>query len=142
MFGSDRNTLRQFYQTSWQKALQNQSLTELEKQVATVIHEHPEYQKWVTSERSIEKDWQPEQGETNPFLHMGMHLALREQVATDRPTGIARRYLLLCQQTQDPLAAEHLMMECLAEVIWQSQKQQQPPNEAEYLDCLTKLSPL
>jgi len=142
MFGSDRNTLRQFYQTCWRKAQHNEVLTDLEKQVAQVISEHPEYQQVVLRDSALDKDWQPENGETNPFLHMGMHLALREQVSTDRPSGIARHYIQLCQHTQNPLEAEHAMMECLAEVIWQAQKQQQAPNEADYLACLAKLSPL
>ncbi|MBP7900375.1 MAG: DUF1841 family protein [Gammaproteobacteria bacterium] len=140
MFGSDRNSLRTFYKNSWQKHQQALPLSKLEQQVVTVIAEHPEYQAQVLADNASHRDWAVESGDTNPFLHMGMHLALREQIATDRPAGIARCYHLLCQSTQAALEAEHQMMECLGQALWQAQRNNTMPDEASYLNCLQTLT--
>jgi hypothetical protein len=139
MFGSDRNTLRKFYQDSWQKSQQNLPISTLEQQVVTVIAEHPEYHKAILTDHAAQKDWAVESGDTNPFLHLGMHLALREQISTDRPAGIARCYHELCISTQEPLEAEHQMMDCLGEAIWKAQGNQTTPDESQYLACLQAL---
>ncbi len=139
MFGSDRNTLRKFYQESWQKAQKGLPVTTLEQQLVRVISEHPEYHKAILDDDATQKDWAVESGDTNPFLHLGMHLALREQISTDRPAGIARCYHELCISTQEPLEAEHRMMDCLGEAIWKAQRNQTMPDEAQYLACLQAL---
>jgi len=135
-----RDQLRQFYCDCWQKHLeQKQKLVPLEQQVVAVVKEHPEYHALLENkEASISADYLPEMGDTNPFLHMGMHLGIREQISTDRPPGIAELYqrLVTLKGIQD---AEHLMMECLAESIWQAQQGNSPPDENTYLDCLGKL---
>lgn len=136
MFTNERDKLRLHYKTVWQKARSNQPLDALEMQIAQVIEQHPEYHQMLASEHFLGNEFLPEQGETNPFLHMGMHLGIREQVATDRPAGIAQVYKLLTLRLGDPLEAEHQMMECLAEALWNSQKYQQAPDEAAYLKCL------
>lgn len=140
MFTTERDQLRQFYCTSWQKHLEQQPLNPLEQQVVVVIKEHPEYHGLLEkSDAALQADFLPEMGDTNPFLHMGMHLGLREQISTDRPPGIAELYqrLAALKGTHD---AEHAMMECLAEAIWQSQQNQSLPDEISYLDCLGKIS--
>jgi hypothetical protein len=139
MFGQDRQGLRNYYRSAWQKALAHQALDALEQQIVAVIAEHPEYQRIIENPASTEQDWLPELGETNPFLHLGMHLAIREQVTTDRPKGIRACYDQLCVQVQDALGAEHQMMDCLAEAIWQAQRHQQAPDEQAYLRCLQRL---
>ncbi|HEY9201593.1 MAG TPA: DUF1841 family protein [Gammaproteobacteria bacterium] len=136
MFGNDRNQLRQMYKTAWDKFQQQQALSPLEAQIAAVIKEHPEYHRDINQ---LEKDYQPENGDTNPFLHMGLHLGLREQLSTDRPAGIRQIHQQLLAQTGDPHAAEHRMIDCLAEAMWLAQSQQQPPDEAAYLQCLQQL---
>lgn len=140
MFGSDRNSLREFYKTSWQKHQQGKALSTLEQQVVQVIAEHPEYHQQVLADNAPYRDWAVESGDTNPFLHMGMHLALREQIATDRPSGIARCYHLLCQSTQASLEAEHQMMECLGQALWKAQRNNSMPDEIAYLNCLQTLT--
>ncbi len=139
MFGSDRNSLRSFYQQSWQKIQQGQPVNSLEQQLVTVMSEHPEYHSAILADGAVHKDWAVESGDTNPFLHLGMHLALREQISTDRPAGIARCYHELCIKTQAPLEAEHQMMDCLGEAIWKAQRNQTTPDEAHYLACLQSL---
>ena len=137
MFGNDRDGLRRFYLQCWQKAQQGQALDALEQQIAQVIREHPEYHALLT-DKSVEREYMPEMGDSNPFLHMGLHLGLREQVATDRPAGIRAIYQELVLQ-QDVHAAEHRMMECLAESIWLAQRTGQAPDENQYLSCLRQL---
>jgi hypothetical protein len=140
MITDERDKLRQFYCDSWEKhLLQKEELSPLEQQVAAVIKEHPEYHQILENkEASISADYIPEMGDNNPFLHLGMHLGLREQVSTDRPPGIAELYqrLVTLKGVHD---AEHEMIECLAEAIWQAQQNQTAPDDISYLDCLGKI---
>lgn len=136
MYTSERDKLRQHYADIWQKARDNQPLDALEQQIAQVIDQHPEYHKMLENKQHLKNEYLPEMGETNPFLHMGMHLGIREQVATDRPAGIAQIHRVLTLKHGSVLEAEHEMMECLAEALWHSQKNQQPPDEQAYLLCL------
>ncbi|MEE9326020.1 MAG: DUF1841 family protein [Cocleimonas sp.] len=135
-----REQLRQFYYDSWKKHLnQKEKLSPLEQQVVAAIKEHPEYHKLLENEEAgINADFLPEMGDNNPFLHLGMHLGLREQVSTNRPPGIAELYqrLVTLKGSHD---AEHEMMECLAEMIWQAQQNNVLPDENTYLDCLGKI---
>lgn len=141
MFGNQREQLRQFYCDAWQKHLeQKEPLSPLEQQIAAVIKEHPEYHTLLENkDASMSAEYLPEMGETNPFLHLGMHLGIRDQVSTDRPPGIAELYqrLVSLKGIQD---AEHAMMECLAEMIWQAQQHQTAPDDILYMDCLGKIT--
>ncbi len=139
MFGNDRQQLRKAYADAWQKFQQQQPMTPLQQQIAEVIKEHPEYH---PSLQQLQADYLPENGQTNPFLHMGMHLGLREQLSTNRPPGILECYQALCKKHQSSHDAEHEMMDCLAEAIWQAQKLGTAPDESAYLACLKKKSAL
>ncbi len=136
MFGTDRNQLRLMYKTAWEKFQQQQILSPLEMQITDVIKAHPEYHDFVTQ---LDKDFLPELGQTNPFLHMGLHLGLREQLSTNRPTGITKIYKQLVKIKGSAHDAEHAMIECLAEAMWSSQTNNTPPDEARYLINLKKL---
>ena len=135
IFGTDRNQLRKAYADAWKKFQQKQTLTPLEQQITDVIKEHPEYHKNLTE---LEADFLPEMGQTNPFLHMGMHLGLREQLTTNRPAGIRGCFQALIDKLQSSHEAEHQMMECLAEAMWIAQRQGTMPDEEAYLNCLKK----
>ncbi len=137
MFGTDRNQLRLMYKSAWEKFQKQQILTPLEIQITDVIKEHPEYHDFVLQ---LDKDFFPESGETNPFLHMGLHLGLREQLSTNRPAGITKVYKKLLKKNTSPHDVEHRMIECLAEAMWSSQANNTPPDEAAYLKCLKKLT--
>lgn len=137
MFGNDRQQLRKAYADAWQKFQQQQPLSPLEQQIAEVIKEHPEYHAAL---QHLHTDFLPEDGQTNPFLHMGMHLGLREQLSTNRPPGILDSYHALCKKHQSSHDAEHEMMDCLAEAIWQAQRSGKQPDESAYLDCLKRKS--
>lgn len=139
MFGNDRDSIRRYYLQCWQKFKQKQPLDALEQQIAQVIAEHPEYHALLEkNEQVLHRDYLPESGESNPFLHLGLHLGIREQAATDRPAGIAAIHQRLATK-HGVLEAEHRMMECLAESIWLAQRNHTTPDEVTYLECLKKL---
>jgi len=138
IFGSDKNELRQMYIDAWQKSSTGAVLTPLEAQIASVIEDHPEYQPMMTGEM-LEENFTPEGGRTNPFLHMGLHLAIREQVATDRPPGVAALFNRLLIRTGDRHEAEHLVLECLAESLWEAQGKNEAPDEQAYLERIRRL---
>ena len=138
MFQS-RDEIRQVYLKVWQK-MQNQSVLEpLEAIIADVIKLHPEYHSLLeTGETAKQKDFSPEDGQTNPFLHMGMHITLREQAGGDRPAGILDIYQKLVQQ-KGIHETEHAMMECLGQTLWKAQRDDAMPDENDYLACLRQL---
>lgn len=139
IFGQDRGELRRMYADAWRKRCEEKPLSPLESQIAAVIEQHPEYQADIT-DSDLDRDYAPDGGRTNPFLHMGLHLGIREQVATNRPAGIARIHQALTAKTGDAHAAEHQMIECLAETLWEAQSQNSPPDEKKYLLRLQRLT--
>jgi hypothetical protein len=139
IFGQDRNELRKMYVDAWKKRCDQLPLTPLEVQIADVIAMHPEYHETLTGD-DLGKDYTPDGGQTNPFLHMGLHLGIREQVATNRPAGIAAVFRELTTQSGDGHATEHRMIDCLAETLWEAQNQNRAPDEAQYLLRLRQLN--
>lgn len=141
MFIQDRNSARRFFIDIWNKYLQKRSLEPLEQRVLAVILEHSEYHEILSDPQSaLAEEYSPEEGRSNPFLHMGMHIAIKEQVSSDRPSGISGLYrTLLENHAGDQHCVEHLMLECLGESLWTAQRNSLPPDEQAYLDCLRKL---
>ena len=138
--GQSRDQLRQMYRDVWRKFQASQPLEPLEAQIAAVISEHPEYVSWLESgDDALRSDFTPETGRENPFLHMGMHLAIREQVSTDRPPGITAIHQKLSQRFRDAHQAEHAMVEALGETLWEAQRNNLPPDERLYLQRLERL---
>jgi len=138
--GQSREQLRRMYLDTWRKFTQRAPLEPLEAQVAAVIAEHPEYVQWLeTGEDALVAEFTPEGGRQNPFLHMGLHLAIREQVATNRPAGIHGIHEALTRRMGDAHAAEHAMLELLAETLWEAQRSGRPPDEQVYLEKLRAL---
>ena len=140
MFGQDREQLRRFFATSWQRRLDGETLQPLEQLVAQIVEQHPEYHSYLDGDEQLKRDFTPEQGETNPWLHMGMHISLGEQLGADRPSGIRNLYQQISAKIGDTHAAEHAMMECLGLVLWEAQRGNRQPDETAYLECLKKLS--
>lgn len=138
IFSGDRSVLRRMYADAWEKHLRRLDLSGLERQIVRVIEEHPEYHDDIGSEE-ITREYRPEDGGGNPFLHMGLHLALRDQVTTNRPAGIRGEFERLTARLGNAHAAEHAMIECLAEAMWRAQRDNQPPDEQEYLERLRRL---
>jgi hypothetical protein len=134
-----RDEVRQVYLNVWHKLQHDQLLEPMEALIAEVIELHPEYHALLEDgEASVQNDFTPEQGQTNPFLHMGMHIALREQADSNRPSGIQAVYQKLAAR-RGRHEAEHAMMECLGQVLWQAQRDATEPDQLAYLDCLKKL---
>jgi Domain of unknown function (DUF1841) len=129
-----REQLRQMYLATWRKFRAQEPLEPLEKQVAAVIAEHPEYIAWLeTGKEVLSADFTPEGGRENPFLHMGMHLAIREQVSTDRPAGFVELHRRLCDHYGNAHEAEHALLEPLGETLWEAQRAGRAPDEQDYL---------
>ena len=141
LFGQNRDQLRRFYCAVWAKQQTAQPLEPLERLVAEVIQQHPEYQYLLDdAEQALSQEYLPESGQINPFLHMGMHIAIQEQLAADKPLGIRHIYQQLCQQFGQAHRAEHQMMEALGETLWEAQRNGIAPNEQQYLHRLQTLS--
>ncbi len=137
----DRGDLRRHYLEAWRKYRDGVPLEPLEHQLVTVIEQHPEYQPLIERDpAALDRDYAPEDGQANPFLHLGLHLAVREQVATDRPPGIAALHRELAQQLGDVHEAEHRMLEKLGEALWFAQRSGRAPDEAAYLESLRRLT--
>ena len=137
MFNPSRDQARQFLFEAWQKRRDSVPLSPLETMAADLIARHPEYHAILESrEQYAGRDYLPEQGETNPFLHLSMHIAIAEQVSIDQPAGIRNAVQQLAQHLGSLHDAEHEVMDCLAETIWQAQRSQTPPDMRIYLDCL------
>jgi len=137
IFGEDRNELRKMYADAWQKHCDKRPLTPLEAQITQVIEDHPEYHVAITGD--LDRDFTVEGGQTNPFLHLGLHLGIREQVSTNRPAGIAAIFKTLATRTGGSHDAEHRMIDCLAETLWEAQSSNKAPDEAAYLERLRNL---
>jgi hypothetical protein len=139
MFNPTRDQARQFLFESWQKYRARGILTELETLATDHILRHPEYHALLDDpDANLDRDWRPEHGETNPFLHLMMHISISEQLAIDQPVGIRQHYTALAHKLGDEHAAMHETMDCLAEMIWTAQRNGTPPDGVAYIHCLEK----
>ena len=139
LFGRDRDELRRMYADAWRKAGESRPMSPLEAQIADVVAAHPEYH-GALAESGLGQDYTGADGTANPFLHMGLHMALREQVATDRPAGVRSVFEGLAARLGDAHEAEHRMIECLAEALWEAQRAGTAPDESAYLERLRRLT--
>jgi Domain of unknown function (DUF1841) len=128
-----RDQLRQTYADAWRKHLAHAPLTPLEAMITDVVGVHPEYQTAVANPEALAAPPGSSGDTENPFLHMGLHMAVREQVSIDRPPGIRELHRQLQARYGDLHQAEHVLMEALGETLWQAQRAGRPPDEGEYL---------
>lgn len=141
MLVQDRNSNRRFFVEVWKKYQSGQPLQPLEDLVLAVIKEHPEYHVLLEQDENVLlQEFTPDLGITNPFLHMGMHIAVREQVSSDRPPGIRKIYQDLMVKSASVHDLEHRIMECLGETLWSAQRNNTLPDEAVYLNCIKRIS--
>ncbi len=137
LFNPSRDEVRQFFFDSWAKFNQQQVLTDLEKMAVSIMHMHPEYHAILDQpEYYLQQAYYPEMGETNPFLHMSLHLSIQEQISINQPIGITQAYGKLCTKYQEEHAAQHALLECLAETIWLAQRNQTGMDAAHYLQLI------
>ena len=139
LFNPSRDEARNFLCESWRKRRAGELLTPLEDLAAQLVAKHPEYFAVLENPRQhLDKDYLPEQGATNPFLHLMMHLTIEEQISIDQPAGIRAHFTRLTQKLESEHEAQHRMMECLSEMIWQAQRNRTQPDEAVYFACLMR----
>lgn len=139
MFNPTRDQARMFLFESWRKRRAGELLTPLEDLTAQLIDKHPEYHDLFNDpERNQDKDYAPDGNVVNPFLHLMMHLTLEEQISIGQPHGIREQFARLTQKYESEHEAQHAMMDCLGEMIWQAQRNGTPPDANVYLDCLRK----
>ena len=123
LFNPSREEVRRFFCETWQKQTQGQILTPLETLAAQWIEQHHEYHALLNnSEEAIQQDYTPEGGVTNPFLHLSMHLSISEQISIDQPPGIRLIHQRLAQKLGSEHEAQHQIMECLGQVMWEAQR--------------------
>ncbi len=137
MFNPTRDQVREFFMTTWQKHLEKSVLSPIEATALKWILEHPEYHALLSSAEAKQQDFTVSDGQVNPFLHLSMHLAIEEQVSINSPPGIKAIFEQLSQR-RNPHDAMHEIMECLGQVIWESQRLGTPLNNELYMDLLQK----
>ena len=134
MFNPSRDQVRSFFIDTWRKHRARELLSAMESIAADIISQHPEYHAIVEDPDSLERDFSPEDGAINPFLHLSLHLAIEEQLSINQPQGIRAAFEAACAQRGERHAALHDALECLGEMIWASQRSGQPPDPHAYLD--------
>lgn len=143
MFNPSRDEVRRFFCDAWNRHRAGGALTPLETIAVDWVLKHPEYHDELRDAvAATARDYRVEDGRTNPFLHLSMHLAISEQLSVDQPPGIRAVYGRLVERCGDGHAAAHAVMDCLGEVVWSAQRAGAPlpPDEmtARYLDCLER----
>ncbi|HET9122665.1 MAG TPA: DUF1841 family protein [Acidiferrobacteraceae bacterium] len=134
---SDRAELRQAFFDAWARYERQEPLHGADALIIEAALRHPEYHPVLRApERYHEREWQPELGTVNPFLHLGLHIAVQEQLTMDRPPGIRGHYEALCARLGDAHEAQHQVMDCLAEALWQAQRDHKAPDDVQYLYCV------
>jgi hypothetical protein len=140
LYGQDRRALRELFVRAWRKERSGQPLEGVETLIAGVVRRHPEYHALLADDDSTTRDWSPEQGESNPFLHLSMHIAIEEGLMLDEPRGVRDRYRSLLAQFPDEHELQHRMMDCLGEMLWRAGTSGQSPDTRAYLECLERIA--
>lgn len=139
MFQPSQNDVRRFFCDVYQKQRQNLPLAPIEALAADWITEHPEYHADLADKAAaLDAVYTVDEGRTNPFLHLSMHLTIREQVSIDQPRGIRQAVELLAARRNSLHEAHHEVMECLGEMIWTSQRSGLPPDGHAYLEAVRR----
>ena len=136
MFTSDRSKQRQYLKQAWEKYTIQEQLEPLELQLSKIVEQHPEYQNLI---KNLDSEYFPEQGITNPFLHISLHLTLRDQITMDQPKGIKEIHSQLVLKSKDAHEVEHMMMEHIAEMIFNAQKNNAAFDLDGYIQALKQL---
>lgn len=139
MFSPTRDQARQFLFDTWQKYRSGAALGEIERIALEVMSRHPEYHALLDDPaRNLDRDFTPEDGAINPFLHLSLHLAIEEQLSIDQPRGICAQFQRIALASGSEHEAKHALLDCLAETLWLAQRAGSAPDQALYLDCLAR----
>jgi hypothetical protein len=137
MFNPSKDEVRQFFCNTWKKSTSGEVLTPLEAIARDWILQHPEYESDLADpERALGTDYRIDQGRSNPFLHLSMHLSIHEQMSVDQPPGIREASEALIRRLGSSHDAHHLIMECLGEMLWTAQRNGTPPDGEAYIRCI------
>ena len=140
LYPSDKSQLRQYFCDVWQRYRDGTPLQATEQLIADIIVEHPEYHSLLANPQlAIQQTFASELGQSNPFLHLSIHIAVREQLQTQRPIGITQLYQQLLKSIGNSHDTEHRIMECLAEILWESQHNGRLPDDASYLEKIQQM---
>lgn len=135
MFAPSQHDVRRFFCDTHRKRREGLPLTPMETVAGDWISQHPEYHAELSDlEAALAAVYDVEAGRTNPFLHLSMHLSISEQVSIDQPRGIKQAYELLAAKRGSAHEAHHEVMECLGEMMWESQRSGLPPDGHKYID--------
>lgn len=139
MFSPSRDEVRRFFMDTWSRYTRAETLSGLEQTALQVILQHPEYHTTLgEQDKTDSRDFSPESGQLNPFLHLSLHLAIEEQLQIDQPRGIRASYERLVTGTGSEHDAKHAVLECLGETIWEAQRRGTAPDENAYLECMKR----
>lgn len=137
MYNPSRDQVRQFFCGAWAKYRRETPLEGLETKAIDVILLHPEYHALLADgDTALGRDYTPDSGQANPFLHLSLHLSIEEQLSIDQPPGISAEFARLASAHGDRHAALHEVLECLGETMWRSQRDAAPPDALAYLECI------
>ena len=137
MFQPSQQDVRRFFCETWRKQREARPQTPMEAMAADWISEHPEYHAALSDlDAALAAVFHVEEGRSNPFLHLSMHLSIAEQCGIDQPTGIRQAVALLAARRNALHPAHHEVMECLGEMIWASQRSGLPPDGVAYIDAV------
>lgn len=140
IFNPTREDVRRFFCGAWKKKTESHLLTPLETIAGDWMERHPEYYPLLADpEGALAQDYTPERGETNPFLHLSMHLSISEQISIDQPLGIRQISEKLAKKLGSEHEAQHRIMECLGQVMWEAQREGAQLSPEKYLEALKKL---
>ena len=141
IFNPTREEVRRFFCDTWKKRTEDHILAPMEMLAADWMEQHPEYHAQLADpEGALEQDYTPERGETNPFLHLSMHLSISEQISIDQPPGIKGIAEKLTKKLGSAHEAQHLIMECLGQVMSEAQREGGQLSPEKYLEALKRLS--
>lgn len=139
MFNPTQQEVRQFFCSTFDKHRRNTILTPIEAIARDWIAEHPEYAATLSDlDAALAANYAVEHGQSNPFLHLSMHLSISEQISIDQPPGISAAFLALARRLDSQHEAHHQIMECLGEMMWTAQRSGLPPDGAAYIDCVQR----
>ena len=139
MFAPSQSDVRKFFCETFRKSFANEILTPIEAIAADWIREHPEYDDTLRNlDQALTTNYSVDEGRTNPFLHLSMHLSISEQISVDQPKGIRGIFLAIANKLNSEHEAQHQIMECLGEMMWVAQRNGTAPDGAAYIEALRK----
>ena len=135
MFNPSQDDVRRFFCSAFAKAQTNSSQDAIETIANQWMSEHPEYHTDLQdADAAAARVYDGGDGQTNPFLHLSMHLSITEQCSIDQPKGIRQAVELLTARRSDLHLAHHEVMEELGTMLWEAQRAGKPPDGQAYID--------